>query len=161
MGEINWFVTILIGAMLSIPFSVIANLLTPKIQIWWERRSLSTQGKTLARLKSDYERIKQLHDNSTILQLTVFSWIIKGFIALFLVILIVIIVPLITSTNNLISVVLSVILVLMIPVLATVILWRLMALDTDLTRLRHFEKYTADALAQIDSLEKKLAGKPT
>lgn len=63
MGEINWVLSLFIGAILSIPVGVLTNLLTPAIQDKFEKNALSTNKKKLERLKKERNEVKELHDN--------------------------------------------------------------------------------------------------
>jgi hypothetical protein len=62
MGEINWLLTILVGAIISIPFSVLSNFLTPIIQEKMEKSALSTKEKKLTRLQKEFKETKELYD---------------------------------------------------------------------------------------------------
>jgi hypothetical protein len=71
MGEINWSVTLLLGLFLGIPFSVLANLLTPRFQRWLDRQALSSKGKQLDSIQSEYGRIKSYADDTETFKLKV------------------------------------------------------------------------------------------
>jgi hypothetical protein len=78
MNEVNWLLSLAVGLILSVPFGIATNLLTPRIQELLERQTITARGKTVARLKADYERIKRLHDDPTLLQLTMALYIMRG-----------------------------------------------------------------------------------
>lgn len=78
MKDINWLLTILIASILSIPFQILTNLLTPKIQKFLEKRSISSKGKSLKQIKDDYNRIKELHDNPHLMELQTYFHLLYG-----------------------------------------------------------------------------------
>ncbi len=52
-----------LGLAAAIPLSIVANLLTPKIQQWLSKRSESKYAKRVAELRSEYERVEKLTKN--------------------------------------------------------------------------------------------------
>jgi hypothetical protein len=62
-GEINWFATLLIGAVLSIPFGILTNLLSHRFENVLARRSVSAKRKTLKTLYKERERTIYFHDH--------------------------------------------------------------------------------------------------
>jgi len=63
MDVSNWLLTILIGALLSIPIGIATNLFTPKLVEILNRSAKASHNKKLATLKKEYEFIQRLHDN--------------------------------------------------------------------------------------------------
>jgi hypothetical protein len=59
--QLDWL-SIILSAVIAIPLSIYANMLTPRVQKWLERRALRIQGKTLKRLQEEYERARELKD---------------------------------------------------------------------------------------------------
>ncbi len=65
MGDLNsgfW-----LGLAAAIPLSIVANLLTPKIQQWLSERSEKKSAKRVAELRVEYERIENLTKNPIVL----------------------------------------------------------------------------------------------
>jgi hypothetical protein len=80
--EVNWFWTIIIGGLLSIPFSIVGNLLTPYSQKWLNKRSELSRSKSLKRLAEEYKRAKRYKDQPELIQLDFSENITKGIIAI-------------------------------------------------------------------------------
>ncbi len=59
--------TFWLGLAAAIPFSIVANLLTPKIQQWLSRRSETKFAKRVAELRLEYERVVNLTKSVDIL----------------------------------------------------------------------------------------------
>jgi hypothetical protein len=67
----HWIeVTSVIGVVaffLSVPMSVLANLLTPRVQNWWALRSKNAARKRIASLERNLWRISQYHEHPVLL----------------------------------------------------------------------------------------------
>ncbi|EOW9239638.1 hypothetical protein ACOA56_003529, partial [Vibrio cholerae] len=66
-----------IGTGLAIPFSILASLMTPKIQQWIDNRAQKSAIKRSQELKNELERIKKLKDNSDCLKIYLLETIIR------------------------------------------------------------------------------------
>jgi hypothetical protein len=55
--------SLIIGILFAIPLSIAANLLTPRVALWWARRSGALPRKRLARIDFELKRIKHVDDN--------------------------------------------------------------------------------------------------
>ncbi len=82
MGEINWIVTLLLGAVLSIPFGMAANYLSRHTENWLAQKEIISRKNSIAQIKEDYERVKLFHENPTKLQLHVSKHIIGSLLAI-------------------------------------------------------------------------------
>ncbi|CAG0975296.1 hypothetical protein ANRL2_01965 [Anaerolineae bacterium] len=145
MSEPNWNIFINIAVSLVVGLGV--NLITPTVQKWLDRWSLSSRGKTLKRLQADHARVTAYRNDPTSLQLMVNSLLVKGFSGLFLIVLMIAISPFLASTGWFL------VLMLLIPFIAIIVFQRLMQLDDDLTRVRRFEEFEAKTLARISELQ--------
>ena len=168
MENINWLLTLLVGAFISIPFGIITNLVTPKIQTYIDKRNLSSRGKTLAQLKNEYDRIKWLHDNPHELQLRVNIRLAHGIAGVYLFLFFLIgflISSYIASISNsspsiqIGAVVASMFLALILFIIFNIGEGRMMKLHGDLTRIRDFEEYESKHLAKIAELEHAITKK--
>ena len=63
LKEINWLVSLLVG----IPLSIVANLLTPKLQNWLAKRSMQKSKKRITLINLEYKKIDFLKKNKDIL----------------------------------------------------------------------------------------------
>ena len=81
MPEPNWIVVLLVGAavgaLLSIPLNLVANLVTPGLQDWLVSRSLANKGKQLKRIEQEYARVKELHEDRDLLNLRIAQLVIR------------------------------------------------------------------------------------
>ncbi len=153
MTEPNWLVTLVLAAVLSIPISIGANLLTPRIKDWLDRRNLTNRSKALQRSKIEYDRLKQFHDDPARLQVKAYRTFLS-LIADFLFILASIGVVAAFSDAGL--------RVIMLMVLATLVGLGFVIgidLDNDLEKLSSFEKTETKLLARIKELETEVAQK--
>ncbi|EPI4958354.1 hypothetical protein [Vibrio parahaemolyticus] len=75
--EFNLSTEFWIGTGLAIPFSILASLITPKIQQWIDNRSQKSAIKRSQELRNELERIKALKDSSEKLKLYLLETIIK------------------------------------------------------------------------------------
>jgi ABC-type multidrug transport system fused ATPase/permease subunit len=150
MGEVNWALSLLIGLVFSIPVGIFANLLTPRVQEWLERRAITTHGKTLARLKSDYERIKNLHSNGVLLQLVMTRYVVRS------VAFLVFFVPGLFAIQFLENPTTKFLLYALIFFAAYITGFTSDNIVSDITRLIRFEEYESQVLAQISQLESRL-----
>lgn len=82
MGEVNWLVSIIIGAVISVPVGILTNLLTPKIQDFIEKNTLSTQSIKVNRLRIEYEKVKELHDKPQLLSIKVSSNVVRALLTI-------------------------------------------------------------------------------
>jgi hypothetical protein len=57
-----------VGVAIAIPFSILANLLTPKVQQWFAKRNVTKSIKRLNILENEYNLILKLSSNSGELQ---------------------------------------------------------------------------------------------
>jgi hypothetical protein len=53
----------IIGILFAVPLSIVANLLTPRVALWWARRSEAIPRKRLARIDFELKRITHVDDN--------------------------------------------------------------------------------------------------
>ncbi|MBI5352128.1 MAG: hypothetical protein HZB50_05780 [Chloroflexi bacterium] len=53
----------LIGALIAIPFSYFINLTTPSMKTWLDKRSINNKGKSIKRIKKEYEITKKYKEN--------------------------------------------------------------------------------------------------
>ncbi len=63
--DVNWLVSLLA----SIPLSILANLLTPRLKNWWGRQSLSRSRHRISQLESDLARIAKYASSASELSL--------------------------------------------------------------------------------------------
>jgi len=149
MGEVNWIATLLLGLLLSVPFSILSNLWTPRVQHWLSMRSLSSRNKKLKRLKEEYERIKTFHDNPTHLYLTVAKTVIDTLGRIFVLIIFIPVLQAVISVKDFVGVIVwGIFLILALAFGDT-----LSELRDDIKKIGGFEKYEKDALASINELE--------
>ena len=156
MGEINWFVTLLISLLLSIPVGLVINLLTPPLQDWVDRRTISSRGKRLDRLKSEYQNIKELHDQPELLNLTVTRLIMQGLSFLMFAIITFIAFPRLVSWglgDSLFGETLVGFIYLLTTIMLALLINRLDSLARSLTRLIKFSEYEKEVLTKINALE--------
>lgn len=170
MNEITGITTLFISVGLSIVVGLLTNLMTPIVQDWINKRSVSTRGKTLARLKEDYERIKRWHDTPAVLLVDIAPLIVIT-IALILFLLLLFM----AISGQILAVVLSTVPLQQAPtnyrqflltwksiniglgilgIITMVSFIRLSAYLFDIFRLRNFEKYEKTILARINELER-------
>jgi len=170
MSEVNWLVTLLIGAIVSIPLSIFANLFTPQIQKWVDGLFVSNRGKTLGSLRKEYNEIKELRADPQRTQLLVFwqilSYILSIFIELFL--LIPIIVGMwvgVSSTNLILSgniffmVAIAIALGLIFLAFTVILLTTINSALSWMRRiyfLTHYKEYELKITNRISELEKKV-----
>lgn len=150
MSEVNWLTSLAIGALLSIPISIFANLSTPKIQNWLDKRALSTRGKRLEQLKKEHSQVLLLHNNQSLLQLTISRAIIDTLARLFF---IVVAIPMLAFSPD------GVGKTTIFGVLAVGALFfsdRLRDLARNLTRLIDFDDYDEEITRKIAELEKNV-----
>jgi flagellar biosynthesis protein FlhB len=165
--EVNWIITLLIGSLLSIPISVLANLMTPVFQKWFEKQAGSVRNKSLARLKREYERVKNFREQPTLLQLAVNEYLIRGIILICALVIgvtyfvIVYFIDNMPSLNNALgseiiksgSFFMSSIIWLFTMVFILTFISGLFDLLSDYSRLKQFDKFEKKSLARISELE--------
>lgn len=78
MGEINWVVSLLIGVIISIPIGIFTNIMTPIIQDKIEKATLSTQKKSLERLRKEFSEVKELHDDPNLFSVNTAKFLFSG-----------------------------------------------------------------------------------
>ncbi|HLE29989.1 MAG TPA: hypothetical protein VI793_17825 [Anaerolineales bacterium] len=168
MSAENW-VFLMLGALLSIPLSIAANLLTPRFQNWLDRRALSVHGKTLERLKEELHRVRMMNENPKLLYYIIINRVLLTLIAILTCIVLaaftvlfwlsalgseVVNMPYVLSILkfSLMSVLmLTSLLLLNFVSLRTIS--NLYALVLDLIRLLNFGNYEKDTLTRIAELE--------
>jgi hypothetical protein len=162
--DINWTVTLLLGAVLSIPFGILANLLTPRVQDWLVKRSLTSRGKTLARLKQEYEGICKLRDDSSLLGLRTTQMIFMALGTFFGIILILALMPVFyvlgTSSmpfpaHEMVTQVFLAIVYAFVLFFALVVFLSIYGFYDDILRLLEFEEYKRKTLTRIAELERE------
>lgn len=162
--EPNWIITLLLAAAISIPLSVLANLLTPKVSAWLDKRGLESKGKSLQTLRSDYTRIKSLRENPNALRL----WLAMGITHLLVSILALItfgfFVSLTQELNRLIPEFFGKYFSLMQFIvvatgfsLALYLSGNVSSIMQDMNRLRDFDEYEKNALEEINKLEQTVS----
>ena len=166
MGEINWVVTILLGALISIPFGIFANLLTRRFEGWLGKQAISFKGKSLARIMKEYNRIKAYKDTPTLIQLKVNFFVIRSLLTLNFFMLAVIlsgvaffIIRFGTTSDNLNAIIGLLMLasfsfVLLTTVYAFISLYTSGNLEEDMSRLEKFDEYEKQALSNVEALKK-------
>jgi hypothetical protein len=169
MGEINWLITLLVGALLSIPIGIIANLLSRPFEGWLSKQALMSKGKSVARLKKDYERIKNYHENPLYFQLIVNQRSVRSSVAqlsFILTVFLVVVIYLLNSNKAFFGPIelpiafFSTLLTIPISIMAflTMLLTALNQnsmnnLADDISRVIKFDEYEKTTLARIESLE--------
>jgi len=172
MGEINWLITLLLGALLSIPFGIIANILSRPFEGWLSKQAIMSKGKSVARLKKDYERIKNYHENPLYFQLIVskrntrstlasFSFIMTALFAAGIYLLnsnegIFISTKLPISTLVSLLTILTLILGFLSMLLVFLNYFLMNSLDDDISRVINFDEYEKTTVARIEKLESLL-----
>lgn len=63
MADIDWRLSLIIGAAVSVPLSVAANLLTPLAQDWYGRSSQRRNRQTVSSLEAELADIERIYDN--------------------------------------------------------------------------------------------------
>jgi hypothetical protein len=148
MGEVNWVVSLTIGLFLSIPISIIANLLTPRIQNWLDKRAVSTRGKRLEQLKREHNHVVALRNDPSLLQLTVSRAIVDALARLFFLVVAFPILSSLLSDQSWGTVILG-----LFTLFALLFSDRLNDLVRNLTRLIEFDKYDRETAAKIAEFE--------
>lgn len=147
-------VGVVLGAILSIPINLLVNLATPRIQSLLELSALSSREKKLKRLESEYERLKELYSNPTPLYQEVAFLVVESLAFLLVLIAALIFVDLFVGASTELLW-LKWFLYLLLAVGAILVSNRLSTTATDLVRIRKFEKYEAEILAQIKRVQGK------
>lgn len=159
MDQSSWIAGLIIGALLSIPLSILANLITPRVQEYIERRAIFSRSKSLYNLKTEHERIKQLQANPALLNVIAHRQVVAALSGLYSVMSILLLIWLgLTFLHELrpFFEVFSGIAIFVLAIGSSVIQSRLSRLTDDLIRLSRFEKYEAEMEARIKRLENDL-----
>ena len=160
--DVNWTVTILVGAALSFPVGILANLLTPRVQDWLVERSITSRGKTLERLTAEYERLCRLRDHPSRLWLRATQLVLLSLGSILTVILVAtyilfaytVLTNLVSSPfRELFTQVAPVLFYILVPILATLGCLAIITFLRDITQLLEFEEYEKRILARIAELE--------
>lgn len=165
--EVNWITTLLIGSLLSIPISVLANLLTPVFQKWFERQAGSVRNKSLIQLKKEYERVKIFREQPAQLQLKVNEYLVKGMLLIVILVIGIAYFVITYFVDNLSSlntapgvemvkygcVFASVTIWLFAMVFILTFVFDLIDLLSDYSRLKQFDEYEKKTLERIEELE--------
>lgn len=157
MTEPNWLVTLILAAALSIPISIGANLLTPRIQRWFNRRNWTSRAKALERAQNEYKRLKQLHEEPNVLHVE--SQIMIA-LALGAILLTVFVDLGAQYSQGPLSDILTQSLTLFAIFYDAFMLIVVFVYIRDLARVRLFDDYERKAIARIAELEKQIAKKP-
>ena len=168
MGEINWLTTLLIGALLSIPFGIIANLLSRRFEGWLSKQAIMSKGKSIARLKKDYERIKNYHENPLHFQLIVNQRNVRSSLAqlsFMLTVFFIVGTYLSNSNKAFLPIGFPIVFFVRLLILLTSIVgflsmlltllsyFSVSYLDDDISRVIEFDEYEKTTLARIENLE--------
>jgi hypothetical protein len=166
--EANWVSTLIIGAILSIPISILANIMTPTFQKWFDKRARTAYSKSLAELKKEYEQIKIFKEKPASFQFVINEFLIKGVIVLCLLglgmayfMLLYIFdnfhlgIPLVQAdtVKNILGLLSTIAWLLVLAFMAS-IMNGLINLLSKYSRLKQFEKYENETLTKMKELEK-------
>ena len=175
MGEINWIATLFLGALLSIPFGIVANLLSRPAENWLTQQAITSRSKSITRIKEEYQRAKDLHEDPMKLQLVINKRVVSSFfsilafiITIFFTLLLyfaysyrtVLNIPAAQSTLlfGFFSFFIALIAFLtMVHALLGLLL--LQSASNDITRAIEFDTYEQQALSELKKLENTLARK--
>ena len=168
--EVNWVTTLIIGSLLSIPLSILANIMTPTFQKWFNKRTRTARTKSLADLKKEYEQTKTFKEQPAVFQFATNEYLIKGMIVLCLLALGTSYFALfyaVDSLSNVFSFLQTDIIKLLLALISAVV-WLLMLvfmasminglldLWVKYSRIKQFEKYEKEILAKIQEIEKNI-----
>lgn len=151
-----WFTTLVLGAIIgvivSIPFNLAINLMTPSVQKIFARRALSFKGKKLDRLEKDYNRIKEFHEKPSTLYLTLAN--IFMFAIGFLIFIVGIFSLLESFSDSFLGFgLITKIIYFLVGLSAFVFSNLLLRFSDDLTRLREFDQYESTMKTEIKKIK--------
>jgi len=164
--EANWTTTLIIGSILSIPISILANLMTPTFQKWFDKRARTAYSKSLTQLKKEFDEIKMFREQPNSFQFVINEYLIKGvlvlcslalgtayFAALYVYKTFPINVPSLQSVIEISLATISMILWLFLIIFILSMVNGLIDLLRKFSRLKQFEKYENATTTRIQELE--------
>jgi hypothetical protein len=77
----DWII-FLLGLLLAIPLSVLANILTPRIQTWFNKSIFSSRQRRMAEISNEYRFIKSFSENFGSQEATILHMFVRGIIGL-------------------------------------------------------------------------------